>query len=348
LMSSVRPAALRALAETRALTGERGAYRLAGPVHSLQLPATAQSILAARIDHLAPGDKRLLQAAAVIGKDVPFLLLEAIAEEPEERLREGLARLQAAEFVYEARLFPELEYTFKHALTHEVTYGGMLQDRRSALHARILEAMERLPADHLGEQVERLAHHAVRGAVRDKAVTYLCHAGRKAAARSALQDARAWFEQTLSILKTLTESPSTLEQAFEIRLELRPVLTQLGEVRRALERLREAEALAERLNDDRRQGRVCAFMTNIHSLLGELDEAAHQGPAPWRSHGGRETWSFVSPPRPIWSKRITCGASTSRSSSWRPTISPCCPRIGSPNMSEALRRHRSTTATGWP
>jgi hypothetical protein len=84
----------------------------------------------------------------VIGKDVPFLLLEAIAEEPEERLREGLARLQAAEFVYEARLFPELEYTFKHALTHEVTYGGMLQDRRSALHARILEAMERLPADH--------------------------------------------------------------------------------------------------------------------------------------------------------------------------------------------------------
>jgi tetratricopeptide (TPR) repeat protein len=268
---------VRALAETRALTGERGAYRLAGPVHSLQLPATAQSILAARIDHLAPGDKRLLQAAAVIGKDVPFLLLEAIAEEPEERLREGLARLQAAEFVYEARLFPELEYTFKHALTHEVTYGGMLQDRRSALHARILEAMERLPADHLGEQVERLAHHAVRGAVRDKAVTYLCHAGRKAAARSALQDARAWFEQTLSILKTLTESPSTLEQAFEIRLELRPVLTQLGEVRRALERLREAEALAERLNDDRRQGRVCAFMTNIHSLLGELDEARASG-----------------------------------------------------------------------
>jgi class 3 adenylate cyclase len=115
---------VRALVETRALTGERGSYRLAGPVHSLQLPATAQAILAARIDRLAPGDKRLLQAAAVVGKDVPFPLLEAIAEEPKERLREGLARLQAAEFLYEARLFPDLEYTFKHALTHEVAYGG--------------------------------------------------------------------------------------------------------------------------------------------------------------------------------------------------------------------------------
>jgi class 3 adenylate cyclase len=103
---------VRALVETRALTGERGAYRLAGPVQSFQLPATAQAILAARIDRLAPGDKRLLQAAAVVGKDVPFPLLEAIAEEPETHLREGLARLQATEFLYEARLFPELEYTF--------------------------------------------------------------------------------------------------------------------------------------------------------------------------------------------------------------------------------------------
>ena len=117
---------VRALVETRALTGERGAYRLAGPIQSLQLPATAQAILAARIDRLAPGDKRLLQAAAVVGKDVPFALLQAIAEEPEESVRQWLARLQAAEFLYEARLFPELEYTFKHALTHEVTYGGLL------------------------------------------------------------------------------------------------------------------------------------------------------------------------------------------------------------------------------
>jgi hypothetical protein len=94
----------------------------------------------------------------------------------------------------------------------------------------------------------------------------------KAAARSALPDARGWFEQALGVFAALPESPSTLEQGFEIRLELRPTLILLGEVRRVLERLREAEALAEQLNDDRRRGQVCAVLTNAHSHLGELDD----------------------------------------------------------------------------
>jgi len=268
---------VRALVETRALTGERGGYRLAGPIQRLQLPATAQAILAARIDRLAPGDKRLLQAAAVIGKDVPFMLLQAIAEDPQEHVRQSLTSLQAAEFLYEARLFPELEYTFKHALTHEVAYGGLLHDRRIALHARIVEVVEQLHADHLDEHVERLAHHAVRGDLREKAVHYLRQAGAKATARSALQDARSWFEQALGVLELLAEDQVTQEQAFDIRLELRRVLVQLGEIQQTLERLREAKALAERLNDDRRRGQVCAFMANIHFLLNELDEALPYG-----------------------------------------------------------------------
>ena len=268
---------VRALVETGALSGERGAYRLAGPIQNLQLPATAQAILAARIDRLAPGDKRLLQAAAVVGKDVPFPLLEAIAEEPEERLRQGLARLQAAEFLYEARLFPELEYTFKHALTHEVAYGGLLQDRRSTLHARILEAIERIYPDRLDEHVERLAHHATRGGLLEKAVRYLRQAGRKAVLRSALEDARAWLEQAISTVQQLPQSPATLEQRFEIRLELRPALVQLGDLQRAREYLTQAASLAERLKDDRRSGQACAFLVNVHALLGELDEAGEFG-----------------------------------------------------------------------
>jgi len=89
-------------------------------VESLQVPATVQTVLAARIDRLPPEEKQLLQAASVIGKDVPYAILAAIAERPEEALRPGLAHLQEAEFLYETRLFPDLEYTFKHALTHEV------------------------------------------------------------------------------------------------------------------------------------------------------------------------------------------------------------------------------------
>jgi class 3 adenylate cyclase/tetratricopeptide (TPR) repeat protein len=268
---------VRTLAETKALIGERGAYRLAQAAEVIQVPATVQAILAARIDRLPPEDKRLLQAAAVIGKDVPFALLLATAELGEEDLRHGLAHLQAAEFLYETSLFPDIEYTFKHALTHEVTYRGLLQERRRDLHARIVDAIETLHRERLGEQIERLAHHALRGELRDKAVHYLRQAGGKAAARSALPEARAWFEQALGVLDALPESPSILEQGFEIRLELRPVLTPLGEVRRALERLREAEALAERLNDGLRRGQVCAFMTNVYSLLGELEEALVTG-----------------------------------------------------------------------
>src|SRR4029450_1715500 len=113
--------------------------------------------------------------------DIPFPPLHAVAEEEEDALRHALANLRATEFIYETRLFPEVEYTFKHALTHEVTYGTLLQDRRRALHARIVAAMERVYADRLIEHVERLAHHAVRGELWDKPLPPVREAGAKAA-----------------------------------------------------------------------------------------------------------------------------------------------------------------------
>jgi predicted ATPase len=117
------------------LVGAPGAYRLAQPLTSLQIPATGQGVLAARIDRLPPEEKHVLQTAAVIGTEVPLPLLQAIAKLPEAGLHRGLAHLQAAEFLYETRLFPEREFTSKHALTHEVAYNGLLQERRRALHA---------------------------------------------------------------------------------------------------------------------------------------------------------------------------------------------------------------------
>src|SRR5204862_3460780 len=131
-----------------------------------------QALLAGRIDRLPPEDKRLLQTAAVIGTEVPWPLLQAIADTPKEALYRRLAQLQAAEFLYETSLFPERAYTFKHALTHEVAYGSLLQERRRGLHARLVETLEALSPDRLAEQVDRLAHHAVRGAVWDKALLY--------------------------------------------------------------------------------------------------------------------------------------------------------------------------------
>src|SRR5207245_8230674 len=210
---------VRTLVETGGLGGEPGAYRLAQALPTMQMPATVQAVLAARIDRLPPEDKRLLQTAAVIGTEVSFPLLQAIAELPEEAVHRGLAHLQVAEFLYETRLFSELAYTFKHTLTHEVAYGSLLQERRCTLHAKIVEASERLSADRLAEQVERLAYHAVRGEVWDKAMAYCCQAAARAMARSAHREAVVYVEQALGTLAHLPESRAKLEQAFDLRLE---------------------------------------------------------------------------------------------------------------------------------
>ena len=180
---------VRTLVETGVLVGEPGAYRLAQALPTIQVPATVQAVLAARIDRLPPEEKRLLQTAAVIGTEVPLPLLQAIAELPEAALHRGLAHLQAAEFLYETRLFPEPDYTFKHALTHEVAYGSLLLERRRGLHARLVEALEALAPERVAEQVERLAHHALRGEVWDKAVIYCQQAGARADDRAAFREA---------------------------------------------------------------------------------------------------------------------------------------------------------------
>jgi tetratricopeptide (TPR) repeat protein len=266
---------VRTLVETGVLAGKPGTYHLAQPLASLQVPATVQAVLAARIDQLPPEEKGLLQTAAVIGTEVSFPLLHTIAEVPEEVLHRGLAHLQAAEFLYETRLFPEREYTFKHALTHEVAYGGLLQERRRALHARIVETLEALSADRLSEQVERLAHHALRGEVWEKALAYCRQAGGKAMAQSAYREAVGAFEQALGALQHLSERRETLEQAIDLRLDLRHACAALGAQRPNFnfDLLREAEVLAEALGDPRRLGQVSLFRSLEFTTRGRHDQA---------------------------------------------------------------------------
>jgi tetratricopeptide (TPR) repeat protein len=276
---------VRTLIETGVLVGEAGAYRLASSLDGLQVPATVQAVLAARIDRLPPEEKRLLQTAAVIGTDVPFALLWAIADVPEAALHCSLAHLQAAEFLYETRLFPEPEYTFKHALTHEVAYGSLLLERRRGLHARLVEALETLASARVAEvasgqspdQVERLAYHALRGEVWAKAVTYCQQAGARANDRAAFREAVASFEQALQALTHLPEDGITRVLAIEIRLALGSPLFRLGEYRRDLALLREAEALAQVLDDRVRLGRVLAQMAGVRRITADLEGAIVTG-----------------------------------------------------------------------
>jgi tetratricopeptide (TPR) repeat protein len=264
---------VRTLVETGVLVGEHGAYRVAQALPTVQVPATVQAVLAARIDRLPPEEKHLLQTAAVIGPEVPLPLLQAIADLPDEALHRGLAHLRAAEFLYEARLFPEHEYTFKHALTHEVAYNSLLQERRRVLHARIVEALEALAGERVTEQVEHLAHHALRSEVWDRALSYCRQAGEKVMARSAYREAVGYFEQALSALAHLSGQRDTREQAIDLRLALRSALTPSGDLGRVLAYLREAETLAVALDDTRRLGQVSVALANCFWLKGVPDEA---------------------------------------------------------------------------
>ena len=285
---------VRTLAETSVLLGERGAYRLGKPVSSIEIPATVQAILAARIDRLPPEEKQILQSAAVIGKDVPLVLLRRIAGAEENDLHVALQHLQAGEFLYETSVFPELEYTFTHALTHDVAYGTLLNDRRRTLHGRIIAAIEELYANRLVEHVEHLAHHAFRGEFWAKAVTYHRRAGSKAQGRSAHREAVLWFRQALDALRRLPESPEWREQAIDLRLDLRASLYPLGDFETILGYLDEAEKLATAGNDSRRLGWIslhkgdycrhmgrfteaCTFIERAHRISEEVsDEALRQ------------------------------------------------------------------------
>ncbi len=264
---------VRNLWETGALVGERGAYRLSGPIEAVRVAPTVQDILAARIDRLPETEKRVLQSASVVGTELPLTILQAIAEEPEDELRQAVGNLQASEFLYESRLFPDIEYTFRHVLTRDVAYRSLLQDRRRALHGRIVEVVERLYADRLAEQVERLAHHALQGEIWDKAVNYLRQAGVRAHGRWANQEAVSWFDQALTALAHLPEAHETMEQAVELRLDLRGSLYPLGRFAAIVAQLTEAQRIAQGLGDQRREGWVSLQLGDCLRQMGRITEA---------------------------------------------------------------------------
>jgi tetratricopeptide (TPR) repeat protein len=166
---------------------------------------------------------------------------------------------------------------FYRTLTHEVAYSSLLQERRRLLHARIVEGLEQHHAGRLTEQVERLAYHAVRGEVWDKAVAYLRQAGAKALGRSAYREALTSFEQALGALQHLPDTRHTREQAIDLRLDLRLALMPSDAFERILALLHEADTLATTLDDPRRLGGICASMAQYFLYMGDHERAVATG-----------------------------------------------------------------------
>jgi len=264
---------VRSLVEDGVLSGERGARSLAVPISTISTPASVQTVLAARIDRLEPDAKRLLQSAAVIGKDFSLPLLLAASDLPEAEVQRLIAELQAAEFIYETRLFPDPEYTFKHALTHDVSYGGLLGERRRLLHGRIFSAMERLDAGRRGEAVDRMAFHALRGELWAKAVECAREAGLRARALSANRSAVEAFRNALIALARLPSSPETTASEIDLHFEIRDVLFVLGDFALIPQHVARAEQLAQDLGDVRRLAASLLYSSGSYWYMGDQHEA---------------------------------------------------------------------------
>ncbi|HKO06507.1 MAG TPA: AAA family ATPase [Alphaproteobacteria bacterium] len=264
---------VRALSETGVLVEAR----LTRSLEEIDIPHSVQAVLAARIDRLSAQNRGVLQIASVIGKDVPLSLLQAVAAMSEAQLHERLDELRAAEFLYEVNLATGMEFTFKHALTHEVAYESMLLTRRRELHTQLVRAIEATYPDRLDELTERLAHHALTGEMWAQAVDYCFKAGQRANQRSAHREAIAYFRRALDALAHLPEERANIDRAIDIRLGLRIALAAAGkhlEIRTCLE---EAEALAKSIDNKPRLALINISKCTILSVLGPLEEAIDAG-----------------------------------------------------------------------
>jgi len=257
----------RSLHESGAIAG--GAPRLTNIV----IPASVQSILAARIDRLAPLHRRILQIAAVIGRDVPLPLLAALADMHESTLTQEIAVLRAAGFLIEVNLRTGIVHSFSHALTQAVAYDTLLRSDRRGLHERVLRAMETQGPGQRDSAVDDLVHHAVLAEAWPEAARYALAAGERASRRSALTEAKAYLETAIAALSQQPPSIATMTQGIDARLSLRGVLATMNDTSGIQEYLKEADNLAELAGDRLNLARVYISRGAMLSHAGDLPGA---------------------------------------------------------------------------
>src|SRR5262245_24167706 len=262
---------LRQLQETGGIGVEDGEARLSRA--DVMVPATIQDIIAARVDRLAEPHKHTLQGAAVVGRRFGISLLSRVLEVAPEQSAGRLRDLHGLDYILPSAHDPELMYSFKHALTQDVVYTGLLERRRRKYHAASALGLLDLYAGRIDDVVELIAYHFGRGQVWDRAVTYFRQAAVKAQAKSAYREALASLEEALEALRHLPETQERLEQEIDGRLEPRGSLYPLGEFGRMLAYLREAEAMASAISDEGRLGLVCIHTAEYLRQTGRLAEA---------------------------------------------------------------------------
>jgi tetratricopeptide (TPR) repeat protein len=254
---------------------ESGAFAGGPPrLTNIVIPASVQSILAARIDRLSPLHRRILQIAAVIGRDVPLPLLAAIADMHESTLAQEITALRAAGFLVEVNLRTGIVHSFSHALTQAVAYDTLLRSDRRGLHERVLRVIETQSPAQRDSVVDDLVHHAVLAEAWPEGARYALAAGERASRRSALTQAKAYLETAIAAVSRQPASVATMTLGIDARLSLRGVLATMndpsGMQEYLQEYLKEADNLAELAEDRLNLARVYISRGAMLSHWGDL------------------------------------------------------------------------------
>jgi tetratricopeptide (TPR) repeat protein len=250
-------------------------YVLSNKAAGIQVPDTIQGIIAARMDRLEDDLKKTMQVASVIGRDFAFRVLETITDMKEE-LKSYLLNLQGLEFIYKKRLFPELEYVFKHALTQEVAYNSLLQKRRREIHEKIGLAIEALWPDRLEEFYEMLAYHYSKSENFEKAYQYLKLSGNKATNNYSNWEAFQFYEQAIGMLTGMPETPKNKKKRIEVRLLIARIMFPLGFPENSLVILQEGKRLSKTSGDQKSLAHFLSLIGQYYaSKGGDLLQAVH-------------------------------------------------------------------------
>ena len=251
-------------------------HELSGPLPPLAIPATLHDALMARLDRLA-AVKVVAQLGAAIGRTFAYELIQAVAQLDAATLQVALAQLVETEVVTQRGLPPQATYTFKHALIQDAAYQSLLRSTRQQYHQQIAQALEARFPDIREIQPELLAHHYAEAGLSAQAMPYWQRAGHRALERSGYREAVACFEQALIVLRRLPERRDTLEQAIDLHFDLRHAFLPLGDQAHIFDHLREAETLAQVLDDRQRLGQVSIYMTEYFRMVSDLDRAVESG-----------------------------------------------------------------------
>jgi class 3 adenylate cyclase/tetratricopeptide (TPR) repeat protein len=264
---------IRSLKDLKIIERENNRYRITKDIKEVTIPATVQDVIMARVDSLPEGTKGLLQTISAVGRESSYALIKRVTGLTEQELLPQLSVLKDSELLYERGIYPQSTYVFKHALTQDVAYDSLLLKRRKEIHEEIGRAIEALYPDSLEEHYELLAYHYGCSANTDKAAEYLDMANQKAAKLSAMEEAKAFFDEAMELLDALPETEENRQRRISLLVNQGIVFLLLFKTREYFNLLVRWEPIAKGLKNPELLGAFYARLGQCEYSFGHFDQA---------------------------------------------------------------------------